>query len=225
MPSTLNGIGVELVRVSKRRNVMGQIQYDAVEAFVVLFCPLIPYSVLHVLSVSDVGLAEKASQSVPLRFSGRLVAKAFLNGWGNGLMFLGGAVGAIMSYVFATVERPFDDSDRMFLTVLWSLFVLGIVLKLSYIAINKSDERIKDIIGVHKQGTSDPYHWYDEAIQSATESIRTSQGQRLLIEIAEESFRENDTATAMYITRIGMRSEPSPRFLDLLERLKARNRG
>ncbi len=220
MPRSFNGIGTSLVRISKKRQVAGHIQFDAIEAFVVLFCPLVPYKTLHVLSWRQVDAEQERYDAFTLRPAARLIAKGFLNGWGNNLFFFAGAMAAIASFATATMDRPFNATDRAFLTVLWSLFAIGIAAKLMFLVLNRADERIKDLIGPHDLGTSDPYYWPDEMIHKAIASIRDSQDQRPLESIAEDSLRQGDASTAMYLTRIGMRSESPTPFLELFDRLK-----
>ena len=220
MPRSFNGIGTSLVRISKKRQVEGHVQFDAVEAFVVLLCPLVPYKTVHVLSWRHVDPEQERYYALTLRPSARLIAKGFLNGWGSNLMYFAGAMAPILSVVFAMMERPVNATDVTILIVLWSLFAIGVAAKLLFVSLNRADERIKDIIGPHDLGTSDPYYWPDEMIDEAIASNRDSHEQQPLLTIAEDSLRQGDRARAMFLTRLGMRSdEPTP-FLELFDRLK-----
>ena len=220
MPSTVNGIGTSLVRISKKRRVEGHLQFDGVEAFVILYCPLFVYRTVHVLSLWRDDPEKDKYQALPLRSSAKLIAKGFLNGWGNSLMFFAGLMGVFVSVASAMMDRPFNATDQAILIVLWSLFALGVAAKITFIVVNRPDERIKDLIGPHDLGTSDPYYWPDQVIHNAIASTRDSHDQQPLLAIAEDSLRQGDVATATYLTRLGMRSQSPTPFLELLERLK-----
>ena len=51
MPFSMNGIGTGLFAASRKRKNNGNTQFDALEAGMFAFLPLIPFKALHVLTM------------------------------------------------------------------------------------------------------------------------------------------------------------------------------
>ena len=156
MPSSINGIGTGIVKASKKREVNGHIQYDALQAVVFLLLPIIPYKAIHILSVRNAGAERQEYQSVDLRKSLRLILKGFFNGWGNVLMFAGGCGLPLISYAFATMARKMNSSDYAFLYGTIGVLVAGIVAKSLFWILDARDQRIREIMGLHETGDIGP---------------------------------------------------------------------
>jgi len=206
MPYTVNGIGTGLVRASRKRTVEEYTQFDAVEAFVLLYIPLVPYKVIHILSIWP-GSEGEQYQSMPLQFAPKIVAKAFLNGWGNVLLWLCTPMAAVFTVVTFTMEREVNDTDVACLTVLWTLAFVGLCLKTIWCFWSGRDERIVETIGSHEFGTSDPFYWQDQLLAEVAEATLKDLSENRLIDRAQACFREGDAASALYLARIAMRTE------------------
>jgi hypothetical protein len=217
MPHSINGVGTGLVRASKRRDVEGYKQFDAVEAVIFLLMPIIPYKVVHVLSIWPHGMGEQF-QAIRLKPSLRIVAKAYLNTWGNGLIIAGGVLTAVMGFVLATMDRPVNEGDWAFLITVSACLAVGVVLKLAWTALDRSDERIKDVIGPHELGTSDPYYWPDEIAQPATEGVLEGESSSSLVDVAERLLTGGDRSKAMLCLRLAMRDQRDLRTQELFDR-------
>jgi len=210
MPSSINGIGTGIVTASRKRDVGGHTQFDAIQAVVFLFLPLIPYKAIHVLSIRQAGAEGQQYQSIDLRPSFRVIFKAFLNGWGNVLLFAGGVGLPLIGLAFATMQRKMNQSDWTFLTIFIVVLALGVVAKLLWFAIDARDQRIRAIIGPHELGTSDPCDWTDATATAAREGILEQQELPSLVEVAAKHRSEGDVAGAMFYVRLAMRCEPGP---------------
>lgn len=206
MPYSINGIGTGLVAASKKRVVEGHVQFDAIEALVVFLCPLVPYKVVHVLSIWNSGEGEEY-QSMKLRFAPRLIIKAFLNRWGNVLSVFGAATGGIAGIAFATMQRPFNDTDANVLVVCGAMLVLGLACKAAWRILDARDERIKDLIGAHELGSADPLYWTDETAQEFSTAILQQHGQSSLADVSRRALAEGDRTLAMLCTRLAMRDK------------------
>jgi hypothetical protein len=210
MPWSLNGIGTGIVPASKKRTIDGHTQFDAIEAVLFLYLPLIPYSVIHVLSLEDTAVLGQQYQSFDLRDSPRITRKAFLNGWGNVLLFVGLIGLPIMGYSYAMMNRPMEQTDWALLVSFVVVLLLGGIAKLLWSAIDARDQRIRNIIGPHELGTSDPCDWTDATAFSARDGILQHNDTPSLLELAEKTLNEGDAGGAMLYVRLAMRCEPGP---------------
>lgn len=219
MPYSVNGIGTEIVIASKRHHVGGHDQYDAVEAFVILGMPLVPYKALHVFNSQPHGMGERY-QSFPLRWTFRLFAKAMLNGWGSMLLLLAGAATALFSFASLTMERPFVRTDAIFLGVLAAATACGLMAKVLWYVMDRRDTRIRNILGPHQFGSSDPYDWPDEIAQAMESSILEQHASTSLVDVAEKAMNRDQDELAMMCVRLALRTHlEAPEARDLLLRL------
>ena len=156
-----------------------------------------------------------------MRPSLRIIAKAFLNSWGNGLMIAGGAMTALGGFTFLTMDRPVNESDRTFLIVVSACFAVGVLSKLAWMALDRSDERIKDVIGAHELGTSDPYYWPDDVAQSAADGLLKEESSSSLVDLAERLLSGGDRSRAMLCLRLAMRDGTDFQVQELYDRALA----
>ncbi|MEZ5941516.1 MAG: hypothetical protein R3C18_09005 [Planctomycetaceae bacterium] len=204
MPHTVNGIGTALVTVSGSQDVNGNQQHDAMEAVVVVYIPLIPYKFCHVLASQPAGMGS-SYQSLPLRWTLRLFLKGMMNGWSNMLMLMGGLFTAIFGYSSLTMERPFNNTDATFLTVCVSMLILGIACKAIWYILDRRDMRIREILGPHQLGSSDPFDWPDDVADSMADAILEQFGGRSLTDLAERVMSEDNDELAMMCVRLAQR--------------------
>ncbi len=218
MPSSVNGFGTGLVRASRKRTVGEHTQFDAVEALMLAYLPVIPYKAIHVFSIWQAGYEKQGYRSVPLRITGRLVLKAFLNRWGDGLCLIGGGMLAIFGLIILTVDRPFNQTDADFLITLGAMLAAGIVCKLLWLAIGRKDERIKDAIGPHQFGSSDPLDWPHDTAQTMADSILRQESARSLVDVARRAMDAGESAKAMFCLRVAMHDKNNWEAQDLFRR-------
>ncbi len=218
MPSSINGFGTGLVRASRRRKIGEHTQFDAVEALMLAFLPVIPYKAIHVLSIWQAGYEREGYQAVPLRITGRLVLKAFLNRWGNVLCWIGGGMAALLSLIFPTMSRPFNQTDADFLIALGAMLAAGIVCKLLWVALCRGDERIRDAIGPHQFGSSDPLDWPHETAQAVAGSILKQESARSLVDVARRATDAGERAKAIFCLRVAMHDKNNWEAQDLFDR-------
>ena len=214
MPFTVNGIGTGLVAASKRKKVDGQTQFDAIEALTVFYLPVIPYKAVHV--VSEQG---DRYQSLPLRMSGRITTKAFLNRWGTILAFFGGFLFVTMLVVVAIMERPFKMEDAFFLVASLAMLLVGVTCKLLWLKMDGVGLRIKDMIGPHQFGTSDPLHWPDELAAPVAQRLLQTESAPGLTIVARRALANGEHAKAMICARLAMRDPRDFEARDLCDRL------
>ncbi|MBI4751902.1 MAG: hypothetical protein HY774_25740 [Acidobacteria bacterium] len=221
MPYSVNGVGTGLIKASKERNIDGCIQYDAIEAFMLFYIPIIPYKAIHVLAIWQAGYEQEKYQSIKLKSSSRLVAKGMLNGWGNVLLIFGGGAFLFFSFVTLTMSRPSNIKDYMFLSGMMGLFLIGVFCKAAWYLLNDTDERIKNIIGPHDLGTSDPFDWPDEIAQSVIKHLVAGANGQTLVEIANQALAEQNRAKAMFCVRLAMRGGQNPAAQKLFDQMMA----
>lgn len=205
MPHSVNGIGTGLVKASRERKIDGYVQFDAIEALILFYIPIIPYKAIHVLSIwQDEHNGEKY-ESIQLRPSRRLIAKAMFNGWGNVLLVFAGITLLIAGWAFVSMSRPMNIKDWMCLGGLTAAFIGGFLCKSIWYLMNETDERIKDIIGLHDLGTSDPIDWPDEIARSVIKNLMTEANGLPLTSIAQQAITERKMSKAMLCVRLAMR--------------------
>lgn len=221
MPHSVNGVGTGLIKASKERNIDGCIQYDAIEALMLFYIPIIPYKTIHVLAIWQAGYEQEKYQAIKLKPSPRLIAKGMLNGWGNVLLIFGGGAFLVFSFVTLTMSRPSNIKDYMFLGGMMGLFLIGVFCKAAWYFMNDTDERIKDIIGPHDLGTSDPIDWPDDIAQSVIKHLVAEANGQTLVGIANQALAERNRAKAMLCVRLALRGGQNPVAQKLFDQLMA----
>lgn len=221
MPYSVDGIGTGLVKASRVREVDGCTQYDAIEAFMFCFIPLIPYKAIHVLAIWDSGYQSEKYQSIVLKPSSHLVTKGMLNGWGNVLSIFGGSLFVFLCFATLTMSRPTNMKDYLTLGGLLITCLIGLTCKTAWYYLNEPDERIKDLLGAHAFGTSDPIHWPDEIARSVIKNLMTEANGLPLTSIAQQAMIERKTSKAMLCVRLAMRGGQNPVAQKLFDQLMA----
>ena len=198
MPYNVNGIGTGLVRASRKRTVEQHTQFDAIEALVFFEMPIIPYKVIHILSIRPKDLGEQY-HALPLRSAPKIILMAFLNGWGNVLSWLSTAMAAVVTVVMLTMERAMGNTDITIVAVLWIIAFVGLCLKIIWCFWSGRNERIVEIMGSHQCGTSDPYYWQDQLLTEVSQAILKELSENRLVDRAQTCLQEGDAATALYL--------------------------
>jgi hypothetical protein len=100
-----------------------------------------------------------------------------------------------------------------------TMTVVGLLFKLAWLFLNQPDERIKDILGPHGLGTSDPYYWPRDVALASIEQLVGDGSDGSLLEIAQRANAQGDRGKAMLCTRLAMQLAQSLEAQDLLRRL------
>ncbi len=216
MPHTINGVGTHLVPASRKRTVNGLVQFDAVECFVILFLPIVPYKVVHVLAFH-----ETQYQAVQLRFSRRIIAKAFFGSWGMILTLLGGVLTGIVGFISFQEPGGGDDVGTAILASMLGLMVLGAVLWIIRWRMDRADDRLRQLFGSTPVGTSDPADWRPAVATEIGGELLKVSGASRLITAAEFFHRQGDRAKAAICARLAERADDgdAPAARELIELL------
>jgi hypothetical protein len=209
MPKSVNGCGTSLVSASKKTAVAGSTQFDPVEGVTLFYLLLLPYKCMHILSLANApneAVPTEKYQFIKLRFSCRIIAKAFLNRWGNVLLFFGAFSNVIISIPRLAMGGKFSSGDVYFIIVAAALLLMGIVSKSCWWLLDVRDQRIKSIIGVHQLGTSDPYYWRPENATAAAQQLVVQQPGTTLLTLANQYALTGNRLMAMYCVRLAMRT-------------------
>ena len=204
MPYSVNGIGTGLVAASRKRVVEDCTQFDALETLMVFYCPILPYRAVHVLALWNEA-ADERYHSICLRFAPRLITKAFLNRWGNVLAAFGALLGGLSGYAFATMDRAVNQADIAFLAGSVSMLLTGLLFKLLWWLMDRRDERIKDLLGAHDLGSSDPFYWTSETADAVSAALLQQHGHVSLTQVISRALSDGDRSLAFYCARLAMR--------------------
>lgn len=214
MPYRINGFGTGLVRASRVWKREGERHFDAVEAVTALYLPLVPYRVIHVMGIRPKGMVGNREdyQSLPLRFSWRIVAKAFLHAWAGVLALVGTFFVVLFGIATVNMERPVTTTDVVILSVLAVLACLGAGLWLVWRWVDAHDRWIRVSIGSHGIGASDPIDWDDHTAAEFKSQILSATGQPDLLAAARQAQRQGDHANAVLRIRLAQRLAPNEDF-------------
>jgi hypothetical protein len=224
LPYSLNGIGSQLIPASRRRINNGQIQFDAVEAGTFLFLPFIPTKALHILDIqsneSNLFDHQYQFQLMPLRMSWRIIFKAFLNRWGNCLGLLGGVVLVIDIFRSSILKIPEVGSSRdIMLNIFGTMLVVGVVSKIGWWMLSRKDEKIKNLIGSHAFGSSDPLDWLYTQAEPMARSILQEESLPSLVAVAQQAVNKGERSYAALCLRLAMRDPNCIEAQDMMDHL------
>jgi hypothetical protein len=221
MPSSVNGCGTGLFAASRKRKHEGRTQFDAIEALMFCYLPFVPYRALHVLDIQAVKdfTCKEQYQFVPLRMSFRLILKAFLNRWGTCLGLFGGLSLCVCLYANMTMQRPVVHSDWIFYMICAAIFGFGIACKIAWWLLTRKDEKIKDLMGFHVRGSSDPMDWQSDDADAVTQAILQHESSSSLVDAARRIMKTGDRSNAAFCLRLAMRDPYDMESPELLNRL------
>jgi hypothetical protein len=222
VPYSANGIGTGLIAASRKRKVNGALQFDAIEAGIFLGLPFLPYKALHILDIGPgkSGMGERY-RFVPLRLSARIVLKAFLNRWGTCCTIFGLIFVVLLSIFLPTMSRPANKDDYIFVAIFATMLGVGVICKIVWLLLTRKDERIKDMIGSHEQGSSDPLDWLPDRADAVTNTILQQRSLSSLTEVARRAMTEGKQSDAAFCLRLAMRDPNNFEAQDMMQRLLA----
>lgn len=222
MTYTINGIGTSFVGASK----LHEGTYDAVEAFVIFFIPIVPYKTLHIVG-STSNFMSTSYHTVPLRFSPRIAMKAVMRVWSillivAGVIFVGFAALLAANGLAEMVEKQSAGmllaACCIFVPFSAPLLLGGLALFL-YWWMDRYDHTIKQIIGPHELGSADPYYWPEDVLQDTANEMLQSTGAASLAADADQAFRRGDLSLAMKQIRMAQRLEPQNNLATLFQQV------
>lgn len=202
MTLSFKGFGTRLIKASKLRH---RGEHDAIEALSACYLPVIPYKAMHVLYDKPVSISAfeyNNFHAIPLRFASRIIAKAFLRTWSIGL-FIFTAIFFFLDFTHKANSNDYLIQPKVYLF----LVATGIMFKIILFFLNKHDEKIRNFIGRHELGSSDPYYWHDSIFKEVIAELIKSTDKKSFYDIAHDYFINGNNSKAMYFIRISMRLE------------------
>jgi hypothetical protein len=190
----------------------------------ILYLPFVPSRALHVLDIrrDRKNVFSEQYRYVPLRMSWRLVLKAFLNRWGNTLGFIGAFMLCIDVYLMVTTKGPVvGNGQTILVTVFGMMFAVGVVCKIAWLMLARRDEKIKDFIGFHAQGSSDPLNWQSRHAEEMARTILQQESLPSLVAVAQRAVKAGNRSYAAFCLRLAMRNRNDFEAEDMLDRLLA----
>jgi hypothetical protein len=216
MSLCVKGTGIGTLVASRKRKNNGRRQFDAVEAITIFYLPIVPHRALHILDAEGIEYP-----CVTLRMSWRLIVRAFLNRWGSMLMIVGGLFLGGVNVAMALEGHRFTDEDYFYFTVLGMLFLLGAAFKIAWWFLTRRDERIKDLVGPHSLGTSDPRDWESEQADVVAKAILQQESSVSLVDVARKAVQAGNRSQAAFCLRLALRDPNDIEAQDLMDRLLA----
>jgi hypothetical protein len=213
MPFSVNGFGTGLIRASRRRSVQGLIQYDAIEAVVLCMLPVFPYRVVHVVASDG-----DRYQALRLRFSPRIVVKAFLRSWGLGLLLLGLVLGIFAVCAVANPARVHTEGEWTFLRVCIGMVVGGLGARLAWWVQERGDDRLRRLFGSTPAGTSDPMDWPEVIARPVVAELMSEAGSSSLADAAFRLHERGELGKAAVCARLAETRGEAAQARELLAR-------
>jgi hypothetical protein len=185
MPRTFNGFGTAVRYSRGKLKLDGRESFDAIECFVCLFLPVVPYRALHTFDWQG-----NQYRIVPIRWSFSLVVRALISAW-LWLPFLAGVIWIVVSLS----ASQHDDT----LPLAAGLVVFSIVGWVILYISDQRTRRIRTLIGPHSRGTSDPADWETADIELVLQRLLTF-GQSPA-DAVQAACDEGDFSKAMLVAR------------------------
>jgi hypothetical protein len=157
VPYTINGVGTSVCDGRGYVNWGGQADCDAVECFVILYLPFIPFRAVHTFQWNGVNYRQHE-----INWSLGLVVRAFAYRWLMLPAFI-----AVVLFFFA-FSATFAPSGVLFQITLFLLgLALVVVVVLGYWLLWITDQRnrnLRRVLGPHELGSSDPATWRQDLL-------------------------------------------------------------
>ncbi len=196
MPTMINGIGTSycFARGSGRQG------GDAIECIVILYIPIVPClgPALHLFGQTSEGMTS-SFQTIPIKKSIGLLLRVYLMYWSIVLLLVGLALGIFNTHWWLTEHN--DERYLQFVRAGWTMVSLSILSYFFLLVTDKRNRRIRQVLGYHRYGNSDPATWTGfilSELPSSNEVFGTetySSAVPLLLE-------KNDFQNAMWAARL-----------------------
>jgi hypothetical protein len=195
---TLNGFGTQYCYTD-----WFSLDSDAVLCFVICFMPIIPIGAFHAFNPKDAFLGSRF-QAVRLRMSTKLLLRVFLAYW---MVFpvLFGLLAVVVGFIGACADSFRGPAVRD--------LVVGLVVVLAcgagYYGLwrsNRRDRRIRELLGRHALGKSDPANWAPE-ILSTVSRPELMHGANSFAAAVPTLLAKSDRTGAMWAARLTVACE------------------
>jgi hypothetical protein len=201
---TVNGFGTA---VCGSRGDVGWGSCDAMECFVALYLPLIPYKAIHTFDWNG-----QRYRAIPIRWSLELVVRTFVGRWAFVLVVIG------VCCLFGVL------GDRSGLWPLWALLALLFVglAVLAWVLLRVTDRRNKDIrrvLGANTIGNCDPAHLPDDLLEQMAGEPRLAYGTERFADAVELMLEQGSYARAMWAARVCVAQEDPHLGEELTDRI------
>lgn len=216
MPFSINSFGSGFFRASKKRKIEGHTQYDAIEAMMGLFLPVLPIKVIHIADVTAPRMVS-LYHCLPLKFAPRIVLKAFLRRWGSVLIWIGLPLAVLLTS--AQLRKGAVPPGAFFLTCSYGILLVAVLMLLTLRKMDRRDERIKDIIGPHSYGSADPIYWPDDVADKMVGDLLERCSCPSLLHVARLATSNRNPSLAMMSVRLLMRKGEDVEASQLFEQL------
>ncbi len=199
MPMTINGVGTGVV---KARGDVGFGSYDAMECFVVLFMPIVPYSAIHTFDWNG-----ENYRRIPIAWSPGLVFQAYLQAW-RWAFLLGGIV-ALGICAF----------EGLMVGAVISLFPLALFGLMTWLlrASSRRTCNIRRLIGPYPLGSCDPAQLVGEAQNAFHRNPQRAYGAPTFAEAVVVMLGQGRFSTAMWAARLSTVFEAPSRGEELTD--------
>jgi len=206
MPYSINGIGTQVI---KGRGECKFGNFDAIECIVFLYMPIFPIRAVH--TFCWLGPEYK---SIPIKQSFDLISRVFLGRWLCALPFvIGGALSFVgIAQIFSRHEISSDIVNGLL------FLIVGAICKYWLFATDMRTKAIRDILGNHDFGSSDPATWTNEFLKLLRSSEEVC-GEASDSAAAEHFLKEGQFREAMWHARVTVVFEDEKRGENLTDRV------
>jgi hypothetical protein len=157
MAATINGIGTSFCFARGSGGRGG----DALECFVVMFLPVVPFKAVHLYGETS-GVPGRQYRAVPIRWSASLVLRVYLLYWMAFPLVAGVAMAFLFTY--GLVRNGSLDGIAPFFITGWAV---TLTCGIGYFLLWWTDRRTRSmrrLLGRHQYGSSDPATWIREVL-------------------------------------------------------------
>jgi hypothetical protein len=194
---TLNGIGTMVCRASGFAHWGGPPDCDAVECFVVLYLPVIPYKALHTFEWNG-----EQYRFVPIEFSAALMVRGMLRHW----LWAPIIIGVVLCIVaLATAAGNLPAALATLAAAMSLIFVGAAGLWLLYLT-DQRTRNIRYVLGPHVAGSSDPATWNRDMLGGVTTPEEMC-GTRTYAAAVEKLMQQRAFSAAMWAARLAVTFE------------------
>ena len=81
------------------------------------------------------------------------------------------------------------------------------------------DERIKNLVGPHALGTSDPRDWKSEQADAVAQAMLQEESSTSLVDVAHKAIKAGNQSQAAFCLRLALRDSNNIEAQDLMDRM------
>src|SRR5262245_58653188 len=199
MPATIHGIGTSycFARGSGMRG------GDALECFVVVFMPIVPFKAVHLYG-ETANFLGSSFRAIPIRLSITLLLRVYLLYWMAFPLVIGVAMAVICTIELLT--KGSLDHYAPFFVAGWAITVTCALVYLILWLTDRRTRRIRRVLGRHQYGSSDPGMWTRDLL-SGVFSPQEMFGKESFSSAVPTLLEKGDYQSAMWAARLGVALE------------------